>query len=67
MRDRTSTAQPMRFTVITPCFNAARYVEETIQSVLAQTAVASGRVELEYWVIDGGSSDGTQEIALLPG
>ena len=54
----------MRFTVITPCFNAARYVEETIQSVLAQTAVASSRVELEYWVIDGGSSDGTQEIAL---
>lgn len=54
----------MRFTVITPCYNAARYIEETIQSVLAQTAVASGRVELEYWVIDGGSSDGTQDIAL---
>ena len=64
MSDSAPTAHTMRFTVITPCYNAARYIKETIQSVLAQSAVVSGRVELEYWVIDGGSSDGTQDIAL---
>lgn len=53
----------MRLTVITPCFNAARYLEETIESVMGQTAVLSGRIELDYWVIDGASTDGTQEIA----
>lgn len=54
---------PVRFSVITPCFNAAHYLEETIEGVVGQTAVRSGRVELDYWVIDGGSTDGTEQIA----
>ena len=52
----------MRFSVITPCYQSGPLLEETIRSVLEQTAVTSGRVQLEYLVCDGGSTDGTREI-----
>lgn len=43
---------------MTPCFNARRYIHETIQSVITQR----GNFEIEYWIVDGGSTDGTLEI-----
>jgi glycosyltransferase involved in cell wall biosynthesis len=46
------------FSILTPSFNQASYVEDTLRSVLDQ----SGDVEIEHIVIDGGSTDGTVDI-----
>ncbi len=49
----------MKFTIITPNKNGGRFLEETIRSVISQKE--SG-VDLEYIVIDGGSTDDSPEI-----
>jgi len=46
-----------RITVITPSYNQAPFLRECIDSVLGQ-----GWPDLEYRVLDGGSSDGSVEI-----
>lgn len=51
-----------KFSVITPCFNAEKYIEETVKSVINQVAVLSNRVELEYIICDGLSTDRTIDL-----
>lgn len=53
--------------VVTPVRNGAAWIEQTMRSVLDQTAVRSGRVSLRYIVMDGGSTDGTPEIVRAVG
>src|ERR1700722_8053671 len=46
-----------RITLVTPDLNSARYLEQTIQSVISQQYPS-----LEYFIMDGGSTDGSVEI-----
>lgn len=51
-----------KISIITPCFNAERFIQETIESVTNQTAILSNRASLEYIICDGRSKDRTVEI-----
>jgi glycosyltransferase involved in cell wall biosynthesis len=46
-----------KISLVSPVFNSSRYLEATLRSVLSQ-----GYPNLEYVVIDGGSTDGSLDI-----
>ncbi len=52
------SARPTRISVVTPVLNGARFIRETVESVLGQ----QGDFELEYIIRDGGSTDGTLDL-----
>tara|TARA_R110002051_G_scaffold184787_1_gene254014 strand:- start:397 stop:1146 length:750 start_codon:yes stop_codon:yes gene_type:complete len=47
----------MKISIITVCFNSITTLEDTIKSVISQTYQ-----DIEYIVIDGGSTDGTLDL-----
>ena len=47
----------VKISIVTVCFNSAKTIEQTIKSVLNQSYK-----NIEYIVIDGGSTDGTLDI-----
>ena len=52
----------MRISVVTVCYNAAHTLADAVDSVLGQTSDPSAPFELEYIVVDGGSTDGTLDL-----
>src|SRR5579863_7058205 len=50
------TAWP-RISIVTPSYNQGEFIEETIRSILLQ-----GYPDLEYFVLDGGSTDGSVDV-----
>ena len=47
----------MKISIITVCFNSAETIADAVESVLSQR-----RVDLEYIVVDGASTDGTLDV-----
>ncbi len=52
-----STTNYPRISIVTPAYNRRSFIEETMDSVLSQNYP-----NLEFIVVDGGSTDGTADI-----
>lgn len=56
------TQKKLKFSIITCCKDSGNYLEETILSVIEQTAIKNKEIDVEYLIFDGNSVDNTDEI-----
>lgn len=56
-RDDVPHDRPLRISLVTPNFNGADYIEDTLKSVASQ-----GAGDIEHIIVDGGSRDGSMAI-----
>ena len=56
LQESSSSVWP-RICLVTPVYNSEKYLGDTIRSVVAQ-----GYPNLDYFIVDGGSTDGTVEV-----
>ncbi|QZY28782.1 glycosyltransferase [Nocardioides coralli] len=49
----------MKFSIVTPCYNAQGWIADTVRSIRTQSALNDDDVFLQYIVVDGGSTDAT--------
>ncbi len=52
----------IEFSIITPCYNAEKYIKETIESVFKNVYNLEKKYLIEYIICDGGSTDKTLEV-----
>lgn len=52
--------KPLTISIVTVTYQAVAFLEKTIQSVIFQKT--NDTFQLEYWIIDGGSTDGTLDL-----
>ena len=59
---KTDPDNAMRISVVTVCYNAAPTLADAVESVLGQLPDRQAPFDLEYIVVDGGSTDGTLDL-----
>ena len=60
MEPGNPSAHVTRIGVVTPTLNAERYLQQTLDSIWSQQGYG---IEVDHVIVDGGSTDGTLEIA----
>ena len=51
-----------KISLVTPCFNSEKYIEQTLDSIIGQR----GNINIDHVIVDGGSTDKTMKILKMP-